>query len=75
MHITVTEHGIKQEMDVQDMGERKNAYIFLNVLNQFDPFIHIDPVWVSEIGTGAILATMYDSDFAVGFGNATPSSV
>ena len=52
----------------QDLGTRKNAYIFLETLNHLDPFIHEQPVWQSSIWTA------YQSSMMKDFTNASSAT-
>ena len=49
MRITLLENSEQKEITVEDCGERKNAFLFLQMLNHFDPFVHRHPVWENQI--------------------------
>ena len=68
MLIAMIERGHKHTINVQDCGKAKNAFLFLQMLNHFDPFIHERPFWQNSIMRAAMLNSMANSsaEFRVG---------
>ena len=49
MTIEMIENNELKTMNVEDLGDRKNYFLFLQILNYFDDFVHETPVWANSI--------------------------
>lgn len=45
MLIELTENDCKHSINVPHCGTKKNSFLFLMMLNHFDPFVHVHPSW------------------------------
>jgi len=69
MDIELTELGETKRISLQNMGARKNAGIFLLMLNYFDPFVKKDPIWLNKI------AWLAEVNVVIPIGNASAATV
>lgn len=58
--LEMTEDGELKTINVQDMGAKKNAFVFLSLMNGLDVFVHEIPIWKNKIWTAVSYQNISD---------------